>query len=78
MSAGLGNDHNSIYYFAGIDKARFKRPVVPGDTLRLELLMGRASRGLAKFTGTAHVGDVLAAEAEMMCVLRPIPVGDKA
>jgi 3-hydroxyacyl-[acyl-carrier-protein] dehydratase len=78
MSAGLESDRSSIYYFAGIDKARFKRPVVPGDTLRLELLMGRASRGLAKFTGTAHVGDVLAAEAEMMCVLRPIPVGDKA
>jgi 3-hydroxyacyl-[acyl-carrier-protein] dehydratase len=75
-SAGLENDHSSIYYFAGIDRARFKRPVVPGDTLRLEVLMGRSSRGLAKFTGTAHVGDMLAAEAEMLCVLRPVPVGD--
>ena len=78
MSLGKESDHSSIYYFAGIDKARFKRPVVPGDTLRLELLMGRSSRGLAKFAGTAHVGDMLAAEAEMMCVLRPVPVGDQA
>ena len=73
-SMGKEHDPNNIYFFAGIDKARFKRPVVPGDTLRLEVALVRTSRGLAKFTAVACVGDALAAEAELLCVLRPIPV----
>jgi len=73
-SMGKEHDPNNIYFFAGIDKARFKRPVVPGDTLRLEVALVRTSRGLAKFTAVAYVGDALAAEAELLCVLRPIPV----
>ena len=73
-SMGKEHDPNNIYFFAGIDKARFKRPVVPGDTLRLEVALVRTSRGLAKFTAAAYVGDALAAEAELLCVLRPIPV----
>jgi 3-hydroxyacyl-[acyl-carrier-protein] dehydratase len=72
----LGREHDpaNIYYFAGIDKARFKRPVVPGDTLRIEVALVRSSRGLAKLTAEAFVGDALAAEAELLCMLRPIPV----
>jgi 3-hydroxyacyl-[acyl-carrier-protein] dehydratase len=73
-SMGKENDPTSIYYFAGIDKARFKRPVVPGDTLRIEVVHARTSRGLAKLTAVAYVGDALAAEAELLCVFRPIPV----
>jgi 3-hydroxyacyl-[acyl-carrier-protein] dehydratase len=75
-SSGLADDGKSIYFFAGIDKARFKRPVVPGDTLRLEVALVRTSRGLSKLTATAHVGEVLAAEAEILCVLRPIPISE--
>jgi 3-hydroxyacyl-[acyl-carrier-protein] dehydratase len=75
-SKGLANDGESIYFFAGIDKARFKRPVVPGDTLLIEVTLVRTSRGLSKLAATAHVGGVLAAEAEILCVLRPIPVSE--
>jgi len=73
-SMGHKQDDTSVYYFAGIDNARFKRPVLPGDTLRLEALMVRTSRGIAKLTATAHVGEALAAEAGLMIVLRPVIV----
>ena len=75
-SNGLENDGVSIYFFAGIDKARFKRPVVPGDTLLIEVTLIRTSRGLSKLAATARVGGVLAAEAEILCVLRPIPISE--
>jgi 3-hydroxyacyl-[acyl-carrier-protein] dehydratase len=75
-SNGLADDGKSIFFFAGIDKARFKRPVVPGDTLRIEVTLLRTSRGLSKLAATAHVGEALAAEAEIMCVFRPIPVSE--
>jgi 3-hydroxyacyl-[acyl-carrier-protein] dehydratase len=70
------NDHlpddKSIYYFVGIDRARFKRPVVPGDQLELRVAITRAreSRGLWKFKGEARVAGNLAAEAELLCTLR--------
>jgi 3-hydroxyacyl-[acyl-carrier-protein] dehydratase len=56
----------------GIDGARFKKPVVPGDQLVLEVTQGRVARGLGKFTGVARVSGVVVAEAEMMCALREI------
>src|SRR5256714_15394418 len=65
-------DDKSVYYFAGIDEARFKRPVVPGDHLLLELAVEHGARGPCKFTGQARVGDALAAEAKILCTLRPI------
>jgi len=65
-------DDKSVYYFAGIDEARFKRPVVPGDQLLLEVAVERSSRGLWKFAAQARVGDALAAEAKILCTLRPI------
>jgi 3-hydroxyacyl-[acyl-carrier-protein] dehydratase len=65
-------DNKSVYYFVGIDEARFKRPVIPGDQLLLEVSMERNARGLWKFAGEARVGDVLAAEAKILCTLRPI------
>ncbi len=71
-SAGQKNDGKWVYYFVGIDGARFKRPVVPGDTLLIEVLQGRMARGMAKFTAIAKVGDAVAAEAELLCALKKI------
>lgn len=65
-------DNGSVYFFVGIDNARFKKPVVPGDTLRLEVAITRHSRGLWKFSAQARVADVLAAESEIMCTVRSI------
>jgi 3-hydroxyacyl-[acyl-carrier-protein] dehydratase len=71
-SLGHKNDGKWVYYFVGIDGARFKKPVVPGDTLTIAVDAGRAARGMAKFTATAKVGDALAAEAELLCALREL------
>jgi len=60
----------TVYYFVGIDHARFKRPVVPGDQLILKARILRISRGLWKFAVTAEVDGQLAAEAEIMCTMR--------
>lgn len=60
----------TLFYFAGIDAARFKKPVVPGDQLRLEAEMGRAKRGVGKFTGRALVDGQVVCETEMMCAIR--------
>ena len=69
---GTKPDDRSVYYFAGIDEARFKRPVVPGDQLLLEVTLERETRGLWKFAAQARVGDALAAEAKILCTLRSI------
>jgi 3-hydroxyacyl-[acyl-carrier-protein] dehydratase len=66
------SDDKSIYYLVGIDDARFKRPVVPGDQLLLEAAFERSARGLLRFTAQARVGDALAAEAKVMCMQRPV------
>jgi 3-hydroxyacyl-[acyl-carrier-protein] dehydratase len=63
-------DERLIYYLVGIDNARFKKPVVPGDTLRLEVTLERDARGMWKFTTQALVKDVLVAESEIMCTVR--------
>jgi 3-hydroxyacyl-[acyl-carrier-protein] dehydratase len=65
------NDH-TVYYFVGIDKARFKTPVVPGDQLNLNVSIERIIKGIWKYKGIATVGDKVAAEAEIMCVLKEI------
>ncbi len=67
---GGGTEEKKLIYFAGIDNARFKRPVVPGDQLVIEATMGRVVRSVGKFTALARVGDALAAEAEFMAALR--------
>jgi 3-hydroxyacyl-[acyl-carrier-protein] dehydratase len=66
-------DSSSVYYFAGIDNARFKRPVGPGDQLRLEAELVREMRGVGKFSGRALVDGQVAAEAELLCAYRQIP-----
>ncbi len=63
---------DGLYYFAGIDKARFKRPIMPGDQMRLEVSMEREMRGIAKFIGRTLVDGQVACEAELMCAYRQI------
>jgi 3-hydroxyacyl-[acyl-carrier-protein] dehydratase len=60
---GIGDD--SVTYFAGIDKARFRKPVLPGDVLRMELELVSKRRGIYLFSGKAYVGDTLVAEADL-------------
>jgi 3-hydroxyacyl-[acyl-carrier-protein] dehydratase len=69
---GIKPDDKSVYYFAGIDRARFKKPVMPGDQLVLEVSIERNVRNVVKYAGKAYVGDALVAEAELLCTLRPI------
>lgn len=69
---GIKPDDKSVYYFAGIDRARFKKPVMPGDQLVLEVTIERTVRSVVKYAGKAYVGEVLVAEAELLCTLRPI------
>src|SRR5262245_23606776 len=61
-----------IYYYAGIDGARFKRPVLPGDTLELEVTLERLLRNIGKFKGVARVGKDVAAEATILCAQQPV------
>ena len=65
-------DENTVYYFAGIDGARFKRPVEPGDQLILEVELDRMKSGIFKFKARALVGEELAVEAELTCAMRAI------
>ena len=65
-------DENNIYYFVGIDSARFKRPVVPGDQLVLEITIDRVCAGIWKFKAVASVDGEVAAEAELMCTMRQV------
>jgi len=70
LTMGQSPDENSVVYFAGIDGARFKRPVVPGDQLRMEVEIVRRARGIWKFKASASVDGQLACEAELMCTMR--------
>ena len=69
---GTTPDDKTVYYFAGIDGARFKRPVEPGDQLILEVTLDRMKAGIFKFKACAKVGEEIAAEAELMCTMRTI------
>ncbi len=75
---GTASSQDSVYFFVGIDNCRFKRPVVPGDVLTLQVSIERQSRLLWKYHGTATVGDQVAAEADLMCALRDIPSASQA
>jgi 3-hydroxyacyl-[acyl-carrier-protein] dehydratase len=71
-SAGKDPDDKTVYYFAGIDGARFKRPVEPGDQLMLDVTLVRAKAGIYKFAARASVEGELAVEAELMCTMRQV------
>jgi 3-hydroxyacyl-[acyl-carrier-protein] dehydratase len=68
-----GSSDKMLYLFVGVDEARFKRQVIPGDTMTLHVEFLRKSRGIWKFNCTAKVGDELAAEAIIMCAARDKP-----
>jgi 3-hydroxyacyl-[acyl-carrier-protein] dehydratase len=70
--SGVTPDDKMVYYFAGIDGARFKRPVEPGDQLTLHVTLDRMRAGIYKFKARAMVGDELAVEAELMCTIRNV------
>ena len=61
-----------VYYFVGIDNARFKRPVEPGDQLIMEATMVRARAGIYKFQAKASVDGELVCEADLMCTIRKV------
>lgn len=69
---GVTPDDKTVYYFAGIDGARFKRPVEPGDQLILEVELDRVRAGIFKFRAEAMVGEEVATEAELMCTMRTV------
>ncbi len=69
---GVTPDDKTVYYFAGIDGARFKRPVEPGDQLLLYAELDRMKSGIFKFKARAMVLDQLAVEAELICTMRTI------
>ena len=64
---------NKIPFFSGIEKARFRRPVVPGDTLTLEVIALRTGNKVQKMRGEARVDGKLTAEAEILCILGEKP-----
>jgi 3-hydroxyacyl-[acyl-carrier-protein] dehydratase len=72
---GAKPDENSVYYYAGIDNARFKRPVEPGDQLMIEVSILGSKRGIWKFGCTARVAEMLVAEADILCTVRPTGAG---
>jgi 3-hydroxyacyl-[acyl-carrier-protein] dehydratase len=72
-SMGAKADEKSVYYFAGIDAARFKRPVSPGDQMIIKVSLIRSMRGLFKFSGIVEVDGQLVAEAELMCTVKSVP-----
>jgi len=69
---GVTPDDKTVYYFAGIDAARFKRPVEPGDQLVMDVSLERAKAGIYKFRGVSRVGEEVACEAELMCTMRRV------
>lgn len=72
-TAGKTPATGSLYYLVGIDNARFKQPVVPGDQLHLYVEMTRNLRGIYKFTAEATVDGRVAAQADIMCTERSAP-----
>lgn len=70
LKSNLRADSGLILYFAGIDEARFKRPVVPGDQLMMQVEVDKHKRDVWRFRAKAMVGNDLACEAIMTCVLK--------
>jgi len=65
-------NHKIAYYLVGVDDARFRRPVVPGDQLRLEVTADRISRSICKYTAKATVDGQEVAAAKLMCAIRTL------
>jgi len=63
-------DDNTVFYFVGIDNARFKKPVEPGDQLVLHATLERSKAGVVKFAAHATVNDTIVVSADLMCTMR--------
>jgi 3-hydroxyacyl-[acyl-carrier-protein] dehydratase len=72
VTANQKPDDKSLYYFVGIDNARFKKPVSPGDALHLHVALDKRMRGVWRFNATAKVENELVAEAQLLCAERDI------
>lgn len=70
LTMGVKPDEKTIVYFLGIDGARFKRPVEPGDQLKMEVEITKVARGIWKYQARATVDGQLAVEGELMCTMR--------
>jgi 3-hydroxyacyl-[acyl-carrier-protein] dehydratase len=71
--AGLKpKDEETLYYFVGIDGARFRKPVLPGDQLHIEVVAERLGRSICKYQGHAFVDGQVVAEAKLRCAVRPM------
>jgi 3-hydroxyacyl-[acyl-carrier-protein] dehydratase len=68
---GAQNHEETLYYYVGIDNARFKKPVVPGDQLELEVVLERMLRGIGRFACVARVAGQVVAEATILCAVQP-------
>ncbi len=66
------DDNSSLYYFVGIDNARFKQIVVPGDCLEMTVEFVRSRRGIYAFSGKAYVDGKIVCTADLMCTRRPV------
>jgi 3-hydroxyacyl-[acyl-carrier-protein] dehydratase len=71
-STGAKPSEDTVYYLAGVDNARFKKPVMPGDQLVLKMSVERLVRGVGKYKGQAMVNGEVVAEAELICVLKTV------
>uniref|UniRef100_UPI003570CC4A 3-hydroxyacyl-ACP dehydratase FabZ n=1 Tax=Formivibrio citricus TaxID=83765 RepID=UPI003570CC4A len=71
-SVGAPPSENTMLFYAGIDNARFRRQVMPGDVLTLQAEITANKRGIWKYAAKAFVGDEVAAEADLMCATREI------
>jgi 3-hydroxyacyl-[acyl-carrier-protein] dehydratase len=71
LKSGVTAESGAIFYFSGIDNARFRRPVVPGDQLIISVQFLKNKRDLWKLAARATVDGELVCEADMMCVVRP-------
>jgi 3-hydroxyacyl-[acyl-carrier-protein] dehydratase len=63
-------DDSTVFYFVGIDNARFKKPVEPGDQLVLHATLERSKAGIVKFAAHATVADTVVVSADLMCTMR--------
>ena len=71
-TSGTKPDEKTVYYYVGIDSARFKKPVVPGDQLEIEVHLERTMRAISKFSCVARVAGQTVAEAAILCSAQKI------
>ncbi len=76
MLGDVPDRHDKLIYFTGIDNCRFRRPVVPGDQLLLEVTVVKKRARFAVMKGVARVGDEVAAEAELSSAMVDRPTGE--